>query len=79
MKKKITNDDVGEAIGKIAEKIRDDMDYEFRVAQSQMWIAENDLVEALNENQHEVYKAYAEKRNAFFNIAKELYQRKFKT
>ena len=28
MKKKFTNDEVGEAIGKIAEKIRDDMDYQ---------------------------------------------------
>lgn len=32
----------------MAEKIRSDIDYEFRVAQSQMWIAENGLVEALD-------------------------------
>ena len=77
MKKKFTNEEVGEAIGKIAEKIRDDMDYQFRVAQSQMWIAENDLVDSLNESQHELYKDYSEKRNAFFKIASELYKRKF--
>ena len=77
MKKKVTNDDVGEVIGKIAEKIRDDMDYEFRVAQSQMWIAENDLVDSLQESQYELYRDYSEKRNAFFKIAKELYERKF--
>ena len=77
MKKKVTNEEVAEAIGKIAEKVRDDMDYEFRVAQSQMWIAENDLVDSLNENQHALYKDYSEKRNAFFKIAKELYERKF--
>ena len=77
MKKKVTNEEVGEAIGKIAEKIRDDMDYEFRVAQSQMWIAENDLVDALTEDQHELYRDYNEKRNHFFKIAKELYERKF--
>ncbi len=29
MKKKITNEEVGEAIGKIADQIRSDMDYEF--------------------------------------------------
>ena len=77
MRKKVTNDDVGNAIGKIAEKIRDDMDYEFRVAESQMWIAENDLVDSLNESQYALYRDYCEKRNAFFKLAKELYERKF--
>ncbi len=77
MKKKVTNEEAGEIIGKIAEKIRSDMDYEFRVAQSQMWIAENDLVDTLDEKQQEAYKDYAEKRDAFFQIAGELYQRKF--
>ena len=77
MKKKFTNEEIGEAIGKIAEKIRDDFDLEFRVAESQMWIAENDLVDALTENQYELYRDYSEKRNYFFQLAKELYQRKF--
>ena len=76
MKKKVTNEEVGEAIGKIAEKIRDDMDFEFRVAESQMWIAENDLVDSLTEDQHELYRDYSEKRNYFFQLAKELYERK---
>ncbi len=77
MKKQVTNEEIGEVIGKVAEKIREDLDYEFRVAQSQMWIAENDLVDALDEKQHEAYRKYAEKRETFFKIAKELYQRKF--
>ena len=77
MKNKVTNEEVGQAIGEMAEKIRSDMDYEFRVAESQMWIAENDLVDSLNETQHELYKDYSEKRNAFFRLAKELYERKY--
>ena len=77
MKKKVTDEEVGKIIEKIAEKIRSDMDYEFRVAQSQMWIAENDLIDALEEKQYEAYRNYAEKREAFFQIAKELYQRKY--
>ncbi|MBE7084513.1 MAG: hypothetical protein E7368_00475 [Clostridiales bacterium] len=76
MKKKITNDEVGQVMGAIAEKIRDDLDYEFRVAQSQMWIAENDLVDSLNEKQQPLYKDYVEKREYFYKIAKEMYQRK---
>ena len=77
MKKKVTNEEVGKVIEKIAEKVRSDMDYEFRVAQSQMWIAENELMDALEESQYDVFKNYAEKRDAFFKIAKELYERKF--
>lgn len=77
MKKKVTEEEVGQVIGKIAEKIRDDLDYEFRVAQSQMWIAENDLIDALDETQHELYKNYSEKREFFYKIAGEIYQRKF--
>ena len=77
MKEKITNEKVGQIIDKVAEKIRTDMDYEFRVAQSQMWIAENDLVDSLNEKQHELYRNYSEKREAFFKIAEELYKRIF--
>ena len=77
MKKKVTNEEVGQVLGKIAEHIRDSMDYDFRVAQSQMWIAENDLVDSLQENQRELYKDFCEKRNEFFSIAKELYERKF--
>lgn len=77
MKKKVTEEEVGQIIGKIAEKIRDDLDYEFRVAQSQMWIAENDLIDALDETQHELYRSYSEKREFFYKIAAEIYQRKF--
>lgn len=76
MKKKITNEEAGKFLWEIAEQVRSDIDYEFRVAQSQMWIAENDLVDSLNENQHALYKDYAEKRETFFKIAAELYERK---
>ncbi len=78
MRKKVTNDDIGQAIGKIAEKIRDNMDYQFRVAQSQMWIAENDLIDSLEtDEQKKLYLEFAEKKNEFFRIAKEIYERKF--
>ena len=77
MKKKITDDEVGEIMGAIAEKLRNDMDYEFRVAQSQMWIAENDLVDSLDKKQQALYNDYAEKREYFYRVAKEIYQRKF--
>ena len=77
MKHRFTNEELAKIMENIAGKIRDDMDYEFRVAQGQMWIAENDLIDALHENQYELYRDYAEKREAFFRIAKELYERKY--
>ena len=77
MKRKVTQEEVEQILEKMAEKVRDDLDFEFRVAESQMWIAENDLVDALTEDQHELYRDYSEKRNHFFQLAKELYKRKF--
>lgn len=77
MKKKVTNEEIGQVIGKLAEHIRHEMDYEFRVAESQMWIAENDLVDTLNEQQKVLYQDFAEKRNTFYKIANDIYQRKF--
>ena len=76
MRKKVTNEEVGEVIEKLAEKIRSDMDYEFRVAQSQMWIAENDLIDALEEKQYEAYRNYVEKREAFFSDRKRTLSKK---
>ena len=76
MKRKVTQEEVEQILEKMAEKVRDDLDFEFRVAESQMWIAENDLVDSLTEDQHELYRDYSEKRNYFFQLAKELYERK---
>lgn len=77
MKKKVSNDDVSQVINSIAEKIRSDLDYSFRVAQSQMQLAENDLVDTLNENQKKLYEDFTKKREEFYEIADELYKRKF--
>lgn len=77
MKKKIKNEQIGEIIGKMADQLRSDMDYDFRVAQSQMWLSEKDLAETFNERQQALYEDFCKKRNAFYNIANELYKRKF--
>ena len=77
MKKKLTEEEIGQAIGKIAEKIRDDLDYDFRVASGQMWLAENDLTQTFDAKQIGLYEDFCEKRERYFALAKELYQRKF--
>jgi hypothetical protein len=76
MKKKITNEEVGKVIGELADKIRSEMDFDFRVAYGQMGIAENDLVDTFDENQKKLYKDFCEKRETFYNLAKEMYERK---
>ena len=78
MKKKITDEDVGFFLGKVAEKIRSDMDLEFRLARSRMGIAENDLINSLNEEQKKLYDEFREKREEYYALASELYERKIK-
>lgn len=77
MKKKVTNEEVGKAIGKMAEAVRSEMDYDLRVAESQMAIAEIDLVSSLNEEQKKLYDDFCKKKDAFFNLAREVYKRKY--
>lgn len=77
MKKKVTNEEIGEIIGKIADNLRNEMDYDFRVAKSQMQIAENDLVATLNEEQLVLYNDYRKKRDEFYAVASEMYQKKY--
>ncbi len=79
MKKKLTDEEIGKAIGKLAEEVRRELDYDFRVAQSQMWLAEDDLVKTLNEKQLSLYKNFCEKRKVFFEISSEIYQKNFNT
>ena len=40
MKKKITDEEIGQFIGKLADELRSEVDYDFRVAQSQTLLAE---------------------------------------
>ena len=77
MKEKVTNEMVGELIGKTAEDIRMEMDKDFRIVYSQMRLAENDLVGSLNAEQLKLYIDYKERKEAFYQIASELYERKF--
>ena len=79
MKNKITNDQVEEIIGKMAEEIRSDMDYDFRVAQSQMWIAENDLVESLDINQKKLYDEFSKNEMNFTPLQKKFTKRNSNT
>ncbi|MBE5756964.1 MAG: hypothetical protein E7342_04095 [Clostridiales bacterium] len=75
--KKITNEEIGEIIGKMAQEVRSKMNYEFNVARSQMWIVENDLVKTFSAEQKKLYDDFVEKRNDFYSIASEIYEKKY--
>ena len=77
MKKKVTDEEVGKFLGEVADTVRRQMDFDFRVAQSQMAIAENDLVNTLSKEQRELYDDFCKKREAFYSVASEIYKRKF--
>lgn len=77
MRKKVTNDDVAKAIGEMAEQIRSEMDFELRVAEGQMGLAETDLVYTFNDEQKKLYEDFCQKRKIFYAIASQVYQRKF--
>ena len=74
MKKKATNEEISKKIGEMANQVRDEIDYEFRVAYSQMCLAENDLYESLDEEQRKLYEIYREKRETFYDKANVKYQ-----
>ena len=76
-RKKLTDEEIGQFIGKIAEKIRSEMDYDFRVAHGQMHLAENELVATFTPEQLKLYEEFKIKREEFYSIASEIYERKF--
>ncbi len=77
MKKRVTNAEIGEFIGELAEEIRCDMNSDFDYAKCQMNIAEDELVKSLDQKQKALYDDFCEKRKAFFDIASQIYKRKF--
>ena len=77
MRKKVTNEQAEKIIVEVADKVKRELDFDFRVAYSQMGIAENDLVETFDQNQMKLYKDFCEKRRHFYSLAQELYERKF--
>ncbi len=77
MKKKLTNEEIAQFIGKIAEQVRDEMDNDLARAYGHMCVAETDLANTFNEKQKQLYEDFCKKREEFYSIAAELYERKY--
>ena len=77
MRKKITNKQIGEVIGKMAEQLREELEYEFIERKHQMGLAENELYLTLDKEQRKLFDKFLQKREEFYDIAKEIYKRIF--
>ena len=77
MKKKITNEEIGQIIGKLADKIRKEMNEDLITATNEMQFAEMDLVETLTNEQKVLYDKFIEKREKYYSIASCMYEKKY--
>ena len=68
MRKKATNDDVQKLIKQCAEDVISKIDFDCRVAESRMYMAEKDLLETFSEEQKRLYEEYLAERNRYFDI-----------
>ena len=76
MERRLTDEEIGKAIGSLAEKVKLEMDCELKVAKSEMMLAENELFLSLNEEQKKLFDIYRKRKEIFFDIAEQMYKRK---
>ena len=76
MERRLTDEEIGKAIGSLAEKVKLEMDFELKVAKSEMMFAENELFLSLNEEQKKLFDIYRKRKEIFFDIAEQMYKRK---
>lgn len=76
MERRLTDEEIGKAIGALAEKVKLEMDFELKVAKSEMMYAENELFLTLNEEQKKLFDVYRKRKEIFFDIAEQMYKRK---
>lgn len=74
MRKKVTNEEVAEAIRKMAIQLRNEIIYDYHDTKENMDLAEKKLIDTLSKEQLELFKDYSQKKDAFFAVAKELYK-----
>ena len=76
MERRLTDEEIGKAIGSLAEKVKLEMDFELKVAKTEMMFAENELFLSLNEEQKKLFNIYRKRKEIFFDIAEQMYKRK---
>ncbi|MBQ8375378.1 MAG: hypothetical protein IJX98_07410 [Clostridia bacterium] len=77
MTKKYTKKEIREMAQKIIERANMETWREFDIAKEDMEIAENALVNSLDETQRALYDEFCEKRKFFYFIAEQIYINRF--
>lgn len=72
MEKKFTNQEIGQIIGKLAEEVRNDIIKDLQVAKTEAIMAENNLINALNDEQKKLFYVYVEKQNEVLSLKKSI-------
>ena len=77
MKRKVTEEEIKKFIAKMTEEITTEMNNNYHDARIEMLSAERELVNTLDKKQLDLYNEFAMKRELFYSIAKEKYEKKF--
>ena len=75
MRRKVANEEVKKILKNAVDEIHKELDSEFKVAQAIMYVAEDELVKSLDENQRVLYNEFCKKRENFYLKASQLYKR----
>lgn len=77
MEREITNKKTDEFVENVVKQVQGQMEENFNLAQTQMEIAEEKLVESLSAKQLTLYQDFCKKREGFYKKAKNLYEKRF--
>ncbi len=75
MRRKTANEEVKKILKNTVEEIHQELESEFKVAQALMFVAEDELVKSLDQNQLALYNEFYKKRENFYLKARALYKR----
>ena len=76
MRKKVTNEDVANAIRRMANELRNEIYCDLNDAEFEMTEVEKKLVKTFDEEQLKLYREFCQKRKAFYDLASQVYKLK---
>ena len=77
MKNNTLNEQTENFVENIVKQVQGEMEENFNLAQTQMEMAEEKLVESLSAKQLTLYQDFCKKREGFYKKAKNLYEKRF--
>ena len=78
MENKLNQKELGILFGELMDKTRAELGVEFRVAESEMVLAEREFRRSLDYPQSILYRKYCEKKNHFLEVASKIFNDQLK-